>query len=332
MIALRNLVLNSWREISLLTIFLLPLSLLYWCIARIHRAVYSLGIKKQRKAVLPAIVVGNLSVGGSGKTPMVIHLVNLLKSYGFRPAVVSRGYKSKSHSASFIVEPDTVASIAGDEPSLIVRRTGVPVAVGSNRHNSIDLLKQRCDVIVCDDGLQHWPLNADVRLCINDTGVSSNPFLLPAGPWREPQSRLASMDIIVERGADSDQQGSDYQMRYGMQLEPLEPINLLTQEKGFPFGQHVHAVAGIAQPERFFDTCLALGLSITKHALPDHHQFAADDLNFGDMPVLMTEKDAVKCIEFAKPNFWYLPVNAVLSDDFDKAVLDKLNQAIKQRS
>ena len=217
--------------------------------------------------------------------------------------------------------------MVGDEPRLIARRTGVPVAIGANRHDSINLLQGQCDVVVCYDGLQHWPLEADVRLCISDASASGNSFLLPAGPWRELPSRMATMDIVVARGAEKDQL-----KQFFMQLEPSQPVNLVSQNEVFPRQQTIHAVAGIAQPKRFFDSCKALGFSIVEHAFSDHHQFVASDLDFDQDTVLMTEKDAVKCIEFAKPSYWYLPVKAKLSADFDAVLLTTLNKAIKTRS
>ena len=319
--------LKSWQRANLFSILLLPFSALYWCLLNAHRALYLFGLKPRHKATLPTIVVGNLTVGGTGKTPLVIHLVELLERQGYKPGVVSRAYKSSKQHGSFIVEPHMAASMVGDEPSLIARRTGVPVAIGANRHDSINLLQGQCDVVVCDDGLQHWPLEADVRLCISDASASGNSFLLPAGPWRELPSRMATMDIVVARGAEKDQP-----KQFFMQLEPSQPVNLVAQNEVFPRQQTIHAVAGIAQPKRFFDSCKALGFSIVEHAFSDHHQFVASDLDFDQDTVLMTEKDAVKCIEFAKPSYWYLPVKAKLSADFDAVLLTTLNKAIKTRS
>lgn len=329
---LRGLVVNSWRRVNLLSVLLLPLSAIYWCLLNAHRALYVLGFKSSRKASLPVVVVGNLSVGGTGKTPLVIYLVDLLKREGFRPGVVSRGYKSTSQQDSFMLDSSMSASLVGDEPSLIAGRTNVPVAVGANRHQSIDLLRDLCDVIVCDDGLQHWPLVADLRLCINDGSASSNPFLLPAGPWREMPGRLASMDIIVERDTVERDYEANTQSQFLMQLEPSQARNLVTDKEGLDADQVINAVAGIAQPSRFFDTCKTLGFSIIEHEFADHHQFVESDLDFNQTAVLMTEKDAVKCRQFAKPYFWYLPVTASLSPAFDTSLLKQLDKAIKQRS
>lgn len=326
-INLRKHLLRAWQDVNLLSVLLLPLSAVYWCLLNIHKSLYSLGIKNSNKASLPVIVVGNLSVGGTGKTPLVIHVVELLKRHGFKPGVVSRGYNSTAEQGSFILEASMPAALVGDEPSLIARRTSVPVAVGSSRHQSIELLTDLCDVIVCDDGLQHWPLKADLRLCIDDVTATSNPFLLPAGPWREVKSRMASMDMIVARNSDSDHDG-----QFFMQLEAKEPLNLLSAKPGLDIEQTIHAVAGIAQPSRFFDTCKTLGLSIVEHAFADHHQFVESDLNFDQRAVLMTEKDAVKCLPFAKAHHWYLPVTAKLSENFDANLLNKLDKAITQRS
>jgi len=321
---LRRVLLQSWQSPNLLTVLLWPLSLVYRLGAAGHRGLYQIGFKKRSKAELPVIVVGNLTVGGTGKTPLVIHIVELLQSQGYRPGVISRGYLADGDRGSCLIADDDSAKEVGDEALLIAQRTGVPVAVGSKRHTSIELLKAQCDVIVSDDGLQHWALMPHISVCIHDADADANRCLLPAGSWREPKKRLSEFDICVARDADQDQQDC-----YAMTLGAESPISLLTDNSAlFPRDEVIHAVAGIARPARFFASCRALGYQIIEHAFGDHHHFTPQDIEFGGQVVLMTEKDAVKCRHFASEQHWYLPVSAKLSDDFNRLLLAKLSSAI----
>ncbi len=317
----RQALLKSWQTPNALTILLWPLSYVYRLLIFIHRQLYLVGIKKRRKAALPCIVVGNLTVGGSGKTPLVIHCVELLKEQGFKPGVISRGYKQRgSNEGAILLTEDSLAQSVGDEPYLIAKRTQAPVAVGRNRHEAVALLEPYCDVVVSDDGLQHWALEPHVSICIDDVDALKNPYLLPAGPWRETRARLSDMQLRVSRGRQE-----VTPQAYGMQLVAGKPVAISGENKeSIDLSKPIHAVAGIAQPTRFFDTCRELGFSIVEHAFPDHYDFQASDIDFDSQTVLMTEKDAVKCQSFELDNLWYLPVNADLSSNFDHALLEQL--------
>lgn len=327
--AFRELLLSSWQKPTILSYCLMPLSWIYKIVFAIRKQCYRLNLFPSYRAGVPVVVIGNLTVGGTGKTPLVIHLVELLRLHGYSPAVISRGYSGDAPFYPFEVTADTPVSESGDEPALIVKRTGVPMAVGPNRGASIDLLlaNHSVDVIISDDGLQHLALQRDIEVClIDDTVKSENNYLLPAGSYREPLSRLKTVDLIVhhQREKVSVENG-----RFSMTLKASDPkplndstneVNSLSKEIS------VHAVAGIGNPQRFFDTCKLEGYHFDAYAFPDHYHFQQKDLMFDDeKPVLMTEKDAVKCQNFTTNNGWYLPVDARLSDGFINALLAKLS-------
>lgn len=318
--AFRDTLIDSWRKPNALTFALWPLSQLYRALFSLNRKLYQVGIKSSFRAPAPVIIVGNITVGGTGKTPLVIFLVELLRERGYRPAVISRGYAGNSPCYPLLVTKDTPVLECGDEPSLIVRRTGVPMCVGPNRQQSIELLIDRhdVDVIISDDGLQHFALERDIELCLVDQKSSLlNKCLLPAGPFREVISRLSTVDFVIHHGGDS---------RYSMSLQLDAPRNIVGADKSFDHTKHTHALAGIGNPQRFFDACLSLGLNIESHAFPDHHQFSRSDIDFGDAQVIMTEKDAVKCEHFADQQHWYLPVDAKLSAEFNNDLIDALKR------
>jgi len=314
---------GSWRKANIITIILWPLSILYGALFTLRKLAYKVGILKSYRAPIPVIVVGNITVGGTGKTPLVIYLVEQLRAAGYNPGVISRGYGGKADFYPFIVELDTLASHCGDEPALIKQRTGVALAVGPNRRSAIELLMAdaKIDVIVSDDGLQHFALQRDVEICIVDeTKIQANHCLLPAGPYRELRSRLSTVDLLVRHVADVTNSHQDHNMR----LLPSKPQALNQwnnqsddQQAEFDPSKGLHALAGIANPDRFFATCNALGWQFTAHSFPDHHNFCAEDLEFGDqLPIIMTEKDAVKCQEFATQDHWCLPVDVKMNDSF----------------
>ena len=329
--AFRDSLINSWNQPNFLTILLWPLSLLYRGLFAIRRQLYKLGALNRYTAPVPVIVVGNITVGGTGKSPLVIYLVEQLRNAGYKPGVVSRGYGSAAQHYPYSVTSTSSVLEAGDEPLMIVKRTQVPMVIGSDRGAAIEMLlqDQSIDIVVSDDGLQHLALQRDIELCLVDaTSKQSNTCLLPAGPYREHRSRLSSVDFVIHHGGDSQEAT--------MHLVASNPVSVLghssnSDPKVFDSGSHVHAVAGIGNPQRFFDSCEELGFSITPHAFPDHHKFELSDLDFSDqLPVLMTEKDAVKCRQFAQPNHWYLPVNAKLSAGFENTLIGAV-KAIKKR-
>jgi tetraacyldisaccharide 4'-kinase len=281
---------------------LLPLTGLFCVIAALRRWQHK---RQQVKHPVPIIVVGNIAVGGTGKTPLVIWLVEHLRAAGFQPGVVSRGYKSK-------------VDEVGDEPLLIMQRTQVPLVVGKNRNQAITALLQQhaCDIIIADDGLQHYRMGRDVEICVVDGQRRfGNGYCLPAGPLREPVSRLASCDFVVINGET-------------MQMHGDTLVNLATAEIQLLAawaGKTVHVVTGIGNPQRFIDTLEQAGLQVIPHLYPDHHAFTGTELGFDAAhPILMTEKDAVKCRQFAVQHAWYLPIEAVLSDAFAQTLLTRL--------
>ena len=311
---------------SPLTLLLAPLSLLFSFVVRARRLCYRLGLCKSTRVGLPVIVVGNLTAGGSGKTPLVLWITQSLADAGWRPGIVSRGYGGRLSAAG--APPVEVAEASdplevGDEPLLLARRSRCPVWVGADRVAACVALQKRhpeCDVLVLDDGLQHYALARDVEVVVVDARGFGNGLLFPAGPLREPVSRLASVDAVVSHG--SAEKG------FAMSLAGTGFVRL-ADPGGAPqpnaLKGPVHAVAGIGDPARFFRHLESLGLEVKPHPFPDHHPFSPAELEFGDgLPVVMTEKDAVKCLRFAKPDFWMLPVRAEVDPAFGALLADKL--------
>ncbi|TCS92331.1 lipid-A-disaccharide kinase [Pseudofulvimonas gallinarii] len=300
------------------------LAMLFERVARSRRADFLSDKRRAQRVGVPVIVVGNLAVGGAGKTPLTIALVHALSSRGFRPGVISRGY-GRAGIRPHRVSVDDDAHVAGDEPLLIARRTGVPVAVAAKRIDAARLLLQSddIDVLIADDGMQHYALARDIEiLAVDGRRRFGNGHLLPAGPLREPIERAAACDFIVVNG------GRAAPDEVAMQLELMSAVALASDES-IPLesfaGRAVHAVAGIAEPDRFFDALRVRGLRIEAHGFSDHHAFTPADLEFGDeFPVLMTEKDAVKCVSFARGHWYAVPVSAQLPDAFFDAVSARL--------
>lgn len=302
----------------------LPLAALYGGVTALRRALYRRGVLRAWRLTVPVVVVGNLVAGGAGKTPLTIALVNALRERGWKPGVVSRGYGGNTR-APLLLDDDPEAAVAGDEPTLIRRRTQLPVAVGADRVRAAHLLlADGVDVIVADDGLQHYGLARDLEICVIDGERRlGNGRLLPAGPLREPVARLARVDFIVSNGGAPGP--GEVPMR--LVLEDALAVDGSGRRRALDtFGrQPVHAVAGIGHPARFFSALRTRGLDVVEHAFPDHHRYIAAALDFGvDAQVLMTEKDAVKCRAFARPDWWYVPVRAELPDAFFDAVASRL--------
>lgn len=303
-----------------------PLAALYGALTSLRRGLYRLGMLRNTRLPVPVVVIGNLSVGGTGKTPVTIAIAESLRRRGYRPGVVSRGYGGSQREPVLLSEsPDP--SVVGDEPCLI-RASGVAVAVGRQRPAAAKLLIEAgCDVVIADDGLQHYALARDVEICVID-GVRrfGNGRLLPAGPLREPLSRLERVDFRICNG------GAVAPGDIPMQLQGGQARALVDgQEKPLAdfAGHEVHAVAAIGHPQRFFASLRSQGVQVIEHAFPDHHAFAREELDFGDgKPVLMTEKDAVKCQAFAQPHWWAVPVRALLPQAF----FDELDERIRKVS
>lgn len=307
--------------IYLLIYLLVPFSYIFRLIILIRRFLYKKNILKTHDFSVPIIVVGNITVGGTGKTPFVIWLAKLLKSHGYRPGIVSRGVGGKKQVKPHLVSSADSSKIVGDEALLLTNHTGCPVMIAMNRSLAVKKILQEnhCDIIISDDGLQHYALDREMEIVIVDGDREfGNGYLLPAGPLREPLSRLNEIDFVVVNG-------SSMMLIYNN----LISLSELTETKKLSDFSHtrVHAVAGIGNPERFFSVLKKAGLDIIPHIFPDHHTYRSKDFNFANndnLPILMTEKDAVKCREFADKKYWYLPVTAKLSDYFSEKLLEKL--------
>jgi tetraacyldisaccharide 4'-kinase len=313
-----------WYRRGAIAWLLWPVSLAFGLVVLFRRIFYRLRILKSRHPGIPVIVVGNITVGGSGKTPLVLWIAEFLKAKGWSPAIVSRGYKGKSEAPRAATIASEAADV-GDEPIVLSRRSGCPVWVGADRLAVIAALRAAhpdADVVILDDGLQHYRLRRDLEIAVVDARGLGNGFLLPAGPLREPAWRLRSVDAVVANGLSGKQ---DFAMvLQGDLLHRMTDSRDRQPLKAFA-GQKVHAVAGIGDPKRFFLQLGAAGIKVQPHPFPDHHAFAPDDLEFGDgLPVLMTEKDAVKLRHAARPNWWVLPVTARLDAAFGDWLLRRL--------
>ncbi len=327
---MRNWLERQWYRWSIWHLVLLPLSLLFWVVTATRRALYRADWKRSEKLSKPVIVIGNISVGGTGKTPLVLALVALLKEAGYTPGVISRGYRGKS-TLPRRVTADSEPREVGDEPVLLARKAGCPVWVGRRRVEVGQALianHPEVDVILCDDGLQHYHLARDVEIVVIDAlRWFGNGLLLPAGPLREPVRRMRSADVVVINGwlSGAPLQRREFTMRLtGDLLYNLRNPQLKAQPEIF-VGQRVHAVAGIGHPERFFAHLKKLGMQFTAHPFPDHHPYAPQDLPWHESEaIVMTEKDAVKCVDFVGDNAWVLPVEAQLDPGVGYAVLEKL--------
>lgn len=315
-----------WSGESPVWRLLLPLSWLYGLVSGLIRLSYRLGLKKAWRAPVPVAVVGNLTAGGNGKTPVVIWLVEQLQQRGIRVGVVSRGYGGKAASYPLLLSNDTSTAEAGDEPVLIFQRTGAPVAVSPERREAVQALLHAHDLqlIITDDGLQHYKLARDKEIVVIDGERRfGNGWWLPAGPMRERASRLRSVDAIIVNG------GVAQEGEIPMQLRPGLAVNLRSGERrDVASFENVVAMAGIGHPPRFFATLESCGvLPVKTVALADHQaltQASVSALVNPQQTLLMTEKDAVKCRGFAESNWWYLPVDAIMTDKRAQQLLTEL--------
>ncbi|WP_159015930.1 tetraacyldisaccharide 4'-kinase [Cognatiluteimonas profundi] len=304
-----------------------------------RRALYKAGLLRRARVGVPVVVVGNLIAGGSGKTPLTIEVVERLCAKGWNPGVATRGYGRANPASAMWVDASTDALIGGDEPVLIARRTGCKVRADRNRVAAAKALAASgCDVVVCDDGLQHYALARDVEIeVIDGRRRYGNGLVLPAGPLREPVARGAECDFRVVNlpsgePTDTETGFGEWPMRLlgdcavpvlGGRAQPLTAFA----------GQRVHAVAGIGDPERFFSMLRLRGIAVVPHAFADHHRYVAADFQFGsDLPVLMTEKDAVKCAAFAGPRHYTVPIRAELPESFWVALLARVAAAREARA
>lgn len=315
----------------LLAPVLWPLSRLFKLISGKRRNAYASGKKLSYRAPVPIIVVGNITAGGNGKTPVVIWLVETLQSLGMKPGVVSRGYGGKAENYPLLVELETPSAQSGDEPALIKRRTGAPVAVDPLRSQAVKaLLEQDVDIIITDDGLQHYALERDVEFVVIDGQRRfGNEHYIPFGPLREGLERLNEVDFLITNG------GAAQTNEIAMTLEPSDAVNLKTGEKiSVQQLPQLVAFAGIGHPPRFFNTLESLGAEVVKtQAFADHQAFEQAELQqlaTQGQHLIMTEKDAVKCYQFAEENWWYLPVSAQISSQDKQNIIKKITEVKSQ--
>jgi len=327
-----------WYEDAPSGWLLLPLSGIYWLILGVRKFLYDCGVFKMHKADIPVVVVGNITAGGTGKTPTVLWLVEQLRARGFTPGIVSRGYGGSKANTSMRVEADTDASVAGDEPVLLARRAQCPVVVDPNRARAATMLvDDGADVAIADDGLQHYRLARDYEICVIDGARGlGNRRLLPAGPLREGAHRLDDVEQVlvngVLRGSEKEQTTAE-QNAISFELVATEACRLngsLARQIGRFAGTTVHAVAAIGNPRRFFDLLRAHDIQVIEHEFPDHAEFNSGDLDFGDdFEVFMTEKDAVKLGRGAGDKFWYVPVELMMDPLEAAPLLEQIESRLR---
>lgn len=313
---------DLWYGKHPLSLVLAPFSWLYQCAMSIRRMSYESGILPVSKATVPVIIVGNISAGGTGKTPLVVWLADFLRRNGFNPGIVSRGYGGIAKFWPQQVRNDSDPIMVGDEPVLISRKTNCPVAASPDRYAAIKELveHENCDIVICDDGLQHLALARDIEIAVVD-GIRrhGNKRCLPAGPLRESISRLKKVDMIVSNGLPGK---GEFEMRY----KPLDLCMLIEESQTRSIqsfkNETLHAIAGTGHPARFFKMLRDQSLNIIEHEFPDHYQYKTSDIQFNDEhAVVMTEKDAIKCNKFANERHWYLPIDVEMSNTFEHRLL-----------
>lgn len=320
--------LKQWYEkkFSWFSFFFLLEAYLFQMIVVVRRWLYKLRIFRSTGFNVPIVVVGNICVGGTGKTPLVIALYFLLKRQGFKPGIVSRGYGGVYQNLHWVMA-DSNPRLVGDEPVLIANRTGAPVVVARQRVKAVAALLSDtdCDIVLCDDGLQHYALKRDIEIAVVDGKRGyGNGLCLPAGPLREPISRLDNIDFLIQNGT------GDFSILH-MYLIGSKLISVADNGRSHGVaildGETIHAIAAIGHPERFFDYLEGLGAKVIRHAFKDHHQFKKSDLIFNDeYLIVMTEKDAVKCRYIANDKMWFLPVEAKLPKVFEEEFLSKIEK------
>ncbi|MDR0701854.1 MAG: tetraacyldisaccharide 4'-kinase [Azoarcus sp.] len=326
-----------WRQRGGFAAALLPVSALFRVAAALRRRLYLNGILRRERLPVPVIVVGNISVGGSGKTPVAAWLAEELRKAGRHPGIVSRGYGGDAAVSGqpCLVGVDADPAFYGDEPVLLARLTGCPVVTARDRPAAARTLlaaHPECDVLISDDGMQHYRLARTVEVAVLDEAALGNCWPLPSGPLREPLARLADVDLILAHG------GLSPRLRTLADAVPVVPMRLegdrfrslsnpdQWRDAAAFAGQRVHALAGIGQPQRFFDQLAAMGIQAIPHPFPDHYRYRAADLAFAPgEPKLMTSKDAVKCAALKLPDAWELPVRAIIAAEALGIILEKLD-------
>lgn len=322
---------HHWYVITPLHLLLYPVSLIFRALVSLRRFLYRSGVFASPKFHVPIVIIGNISVGGTGKTPLTLWLAQQLIEDGWHPAIISRGYRRSNTTSDSprSVEVDDLPDEVGDEPLLMAQRKLCPVWIGRDRPavaSALLLAHPECDIILSDDGLQHYRLHRDAEIAVIDGARRfGNGMLLPAGPLREPVSRLNDVDAIVVNG------GTTQVGEFSMSLQGTRFHNLLNPEIVVSANdlktQRLQAIAGIGHPQRFFDHLQQLGLQCTTQAFSDHHDFTAADLDFIDAEaILMTEKDAVKCAAFATEKHWVLRVDAQVDPTLAQLIIKKVTR------
>lgn len=339
-------------------ILLWPISILFVCASWFRRTCYQIGLIPRARFRAPVIVVGNITVGGTGKTPMVLYLVQLLKQAGFRPGIVTRGYGGEITEPTLINLSDPVSAV-GDEAYMLIKFVDCPVVVGKKRAKAVKYLltNTAVNVVISDDGMQHYSMRRDLEIAMIDGQRRfGNAYCLPFGPLREPIKRLEFVDFKI---CKTNQMSEVQDDEYAMQLEPTYLVNMVNGEHiacdALP-SRVVHAVAGLGNPDRFFTTLNDLGYEIQPHVFADHHAYSRKDFKAIEqktipvhkattniypgvktqdpaardqvIPVIMTAKDSVKCSAFAQPHWWYLAVAAKLPQEFNDRMIERVTQLV----
>lgn len=327
-----------WYSDLRVPLYARALAWLYGILSGLRRRLYRVGLLRRRHPGVPVLVVGNITAGGAGKTPLTIALAQRLQQEGWTPGIASRGYGRTDAATPVWVDADTEPTIGGDEPVLMARRTGVRLRADRDRAAAAAALaKAGCDIVLCDDGLQHYRLKRDIEIEVVDGARRyGNGRLLPAGPLRELPVRGNGCDfrvINVANAPPDDVNGTGFG-EWPMRLASHDALPVLggrARPLSSFAGHRVHAVAGIGNPDRFFEMLRALDIAVVPHAFADHHRYRAEDFHFSSpLPVLMTEKDAVKCVGFATEAFFSVPVSAELPEGFWVSLLDRIGQVGKQ--
>jgi len=315
---------RHWYRLSPVSVLLFPISLVFRLLVALRRLLFRAGALPSVRLHVPVIVVGNLTVGGTGKTPLILALAEALRRKGLHPGILSRGYGGTDAGPRAVSAGEDAAQV-GDEPLVLAERSGCPVWIGADRAAAARALlaaHARCDVILCDDGLQHYRLQRDFEIAVEDERGFGNGLLLPAGPLREPAGRR--VDATVVNGAEP--KPGAFRMRLtpaGLYRVDADAAPLMQSELS---GKKLHAVAGIGNPERFFAGLSRMGLAFSAHAFPDHHAFRAADLEFADCDfVLMTEKDAVKCRDFGRRDLIAVRVGAEIDPSLTELILERIH-------
>ncbi|HVY53521.1 MAG TPA: tetraacyldisaccharide 4'-kinase [Gammaproteobacteria bacterium] len=336
------------QNLHLFLLPLVPLSWVYGLIVKLRRFLYRSGIKKTNRLPIPTIVVGNITLGGTGKTPFVMWLVDYLKSQGKTPGIALRGVGGRKHYKPIEVAFRSNPYEVGDEAVLLAQNTFCPVVTCIDRAAAVNkLIELDCDIAICDDGLQHYGLDRDIEIAIVDASrYFGNHRLLPAGPLREPINRLKEVDIIVVNQPANYLPDTHNRINnlttYPMRLEMETFVSIYSHSQQLDLsafsGQTVHAIAGIGNPQRFFAMLNSLGIDVIPHVFPDHHQYQLTDLDFKDsFPIIMTEKDAIKCRLLSvqhnlnKKHLWYLRVNLEVGDGLKQVIQHKISNIVMHR-